>query len=213
MKNLFIKVDLPANMKMLYKGLIKKAVDLQNGWFAVILKNNLAILLYNGFQKMYYGAIKKIVKTADGKFMLVKKDGRKAIWDKEGQCLATFSKDTELYHNGWYRKSLNESLALYDDKGNCIGQNLRTAEVFSNGFFFMSVLNSKDGDIAGVYNNKKERLLFTNSSHVCVLRNGWFITEGTLYDNLGKEYLSPKLSPKLSFLLLTSIGAMMPFRK
>lgn len=213
LKELFFGVDLPADVKMLYRGLIKKTIDLQNGWLVVILKNNLAIFFQNGIMKMSFGAVRNIVKNHDGKFMAVRENGDKAIWNANGSCLAAFSNDTQLFDNGWYKKKLNNGLALFDNKGECIGQNLRSTEVFSNGFYFMSVINSEDGKIAGVYNNKKERLLFTNSSHVCMLKNGWFIVDGVLYDNFGDEYLSQPSSSKLSFLLLKTIGLLMPFRE
>ncbi len=212
-KELFLGVDLPADVKMLYHGLMKKKIDLQNGWLAIVLKNNLAIFFKNGMQMMSFGAVRNIVRNPDGKFMVVRENGDKAIWNAKGYCLAAFSKDTELFDNGWYRKKLNDGLALFDNNGECIGHNLRNTEVFSNGFYFMSVFDSADGAFAGVYNNKKEKILFTNSSHVCMLRNGWFIVDGVLHDNFGEEYLSQPTSSKLSFLLLKAIGLLMPLRK
>ena len=137
-KELFLGVDLPADVKMLYHGLMKKKIDLQNGWLAIVLKNNLAIFFKNGMQMMSFGAVRNIVKNPDGKFMVIRENGDKAIWNAKGYCLAAFSKDTELFDNGWYRKKLNDGLALFDNNGECIGQNLRNTEVFSNGFYFMS---------------------------------------------------------------------------
>ncbi len=212
-RELFIFAGLPADVKMLYKGLVKRKIDLKNGWIAIVLKNNMAILLRHGLQKMSFGAVKHIVSASDGKFMLVKENKRKAIWNKDGKCLSDFSSDTELFGNGWYKKKINGGLALFDSNDDCIGQNLQNTKVFPNGFFFMSVKNADDGQLAGVYNNKKEKVLFTNSSHVCMLRNGWFIVDGVLYDNFGDEYLSQPSSSKLSFLLLKTIGLLMPFRE
>lgn len=212
-KELFGITNLPPDVKMLYKGLIKRTFNLHNGWLAVLLKNNLALFFKDGLQKMSFGAVHTILKARDGKFMVIKENGHKAIWNAKGICLADFSKDTELFNNGWFRKKINGGLALFDDKGICIGQNLKSTEVFRNGFFFMAVQNAEDAQIAGVYNNKKERLIFTNSSQVRMLRNGWFITEGALYDNFGEEYINQSSSSKLSFLLLMGVASLMPLRK
>ena len=212
-RELFIFAGLPTDVKMLYKGLVKRKFDLKNGWIAIVLKNNMAILLRYGLQKMSFGAVKHIVSASDGKFMLIKENEKKAIWNKDGKCLSDFSSNAELFSNGWYKKKINDGLALFDNNGDCIGQNLQNTKVFPNGFFFMSVKNADDGHLAGVYNNKKEKLIFTNSSHICMLNNGWFIAEGELFDNSGIQYLSLHSSSKLSLLLLKGVGSLIPLLK
>lgn len=212
-KELFGFTDLPADIDMLYKGLIKKKINLKNGWMVIVLKNNLAIFFQDGIQKMSFGAVHAIFSTDDGKFMVIKENKEKAIWNKDGQCLAPFSTDTELYRNGWYRKESHGELALFDDKDNCLGQHLAATKVFHNGAYFMAVKNAKDGGLAGVYNSDREKLLFTNAVQVYMLKNGWFIADGWLYDNLGEPYIKYGHPYKLSLLLLICLGSLMPFRK
>ncbi len=212
-KELFGVTDLPADVKMLYRGLIKKKINLKNGWVAIVLKNNLAVFLKDGVQMMSFGAVRAIFSADDGKFMVIKENKEKAIWDKDGLYLAPFSKETELYRNGWYRKESHGELALFDNQNNCLGQHLRETKVFRNGSYFMSVIDAKDGGLAGVYNKQREKLLFTNTRRIYMLNNGWFIADGWLHDNLGEPYIQYGHPYKLSLFLLICLGSLMPFRK
>lgn len=71
--------DIPADVRMIYGGLIKRHQKLKNGWSAVLLRNNMAYLYKNNAQPILVGGIKRIFEAADGKFMLVKENGEKAV--------------------------------------------------------------------------------------------------------------------------------------
>lgn len=175
-------IKLPVDVEMVYHGLIKKSQKLKCGWLAVFLKNDMVILVNNGIKRFPVGGIKKILEADDNKFMIVRKNGEKAIWNQNGERIADFSKDTNLFSNGWYCTPLNDGLALFDNTGACVGKRLKSAYVFPNGYYSMSVLNTEDAACAGVYNPSGERILFTNSPVKKMFKNKTFYVDGEFYD-------------------------------
>ena len=158
--------DIPADVRMIYGGLIKRHQKLKNGWSAVLLRNNMAYLYKNNAQPILVGGIKRIFEAADGKFMLVKENGEKAVFTADGIQTAAFSAGSELYWNGWYKIDDSEGVSLFKANGECLGSRLKAAGVFANGCYFMSVRYAEDGAKAGIYGADGKRLLFTNDTAV-----------------------------------------------
>lgn len=191
-------IKLPADVIMIYHGLIKKNQQLKCGWVAVFLKNDMVILVKDNAKRFPLGGVKKIVEADDRKFMIIRKNGEKAIWNQNGERITDFSKDTNLFYNGWYCTPLNDGLVLFDNIGSCVGKRLKFTHVFPNGFYFMSVLNSHDATYAGVYNPQRKRILFTNSPVKKMFKNKTFYVDGEFYDFKGT---SLNLHVKNKFLL------------
>ena len=185
--------DIPADVRMIYGGLIKRHQKLKNGWSAVLLRNNMAYLYKNNAQPILVGGIKRIFEAADGKFMLVKENGEKAVFTADGIQTAAFSAGSELYWNGWYKIDDSEGVSLFKANGECLGSRLKAAGVFANA----------DG----------KRLLFTNDTAVKMLKNGWFIAEDGLYDNLGNSYIGTVNGHTLDWWFLFAVGMFMPQRR
>ena len=183
----FIKsgIQLPVDIETVYYGLIKKSQKLKCGWLAVFLKNDMVILVNNDIKRFPLGGIKKIIEADDNKFMIIRKNGEKAIWNQYAQRITDFSKDTELFFNGWYCYPQSDGLALFDNTGYCVGRRLKAAYVFQNGYYSMSVLNVEDAAYAGVYNASRKRILFTNSPVKKMFKNRTFYVDGDFYDRDG----------------------------
>ena len=205
--------DIPADVRMIYGGLIKRHQKLKNGWGAVLLRNNMAYLYKNNAQPILVGGIKRIFEAADGKFMLVKENGEKAVFTADGIQTAAFSAGSELYWNGWYKIDDSEGVSLFKANGECLGSKLKAAGVFANGCYFMSVRYAEDGAKAGIYGADGKRLLFTNDTAVKMLKNGWFIAEDGLYDNLGNSYIGTVNGHTLDWWFLFAVGMFMPQRR
>lgn len=90
---------------------------------------------------------------------------------------------------------------------------LKAAGVFANGCYFMSVRYAEDGAKAGIYGADGKRLLFTNDTAVKMLKNGWFIAEDGLYDNLGNSYIGTVNGHTLDWWFLFAVGIFMPQRR
>lgn len=209
MFQLLLYRDLPEGFKSTYGRYIRKCKRLNNGWMLVTLVNKAVILLHDYPEMIFIPKFKKVVESNDGKFMIVDKSSKKLIYSADGKMLTSYDKETMLYANGWYRTSENGALSLYNAKGDCIGSNLRQAKVFSNGMYHMSVKLAKDGINAGVFAADGKKLHFTNSTRVSVLPNGWFITDNSLYDNLGKLFIEPLPGRKVPHWMLYLAGRMM----
>ena len=160
-----------------------------------------------------YSAYKRIFEAADGKFMLVKENGEKAVFTADGIQTAAFSAGSELYWNGWYKIDDSEGVSLFKANGECLGSRLKAAGVFANGCYFMSVRYAEDGAKAGIYGADGKRLLFTNDTAVKMLKNGWFIAEDGLYDNLGNSYIGTVNGHTLDWWFLFAVGMFMPQRR
>lgn len=195
-----------------YAGLIKKRKTLKNGWRFLLLKNGIAILFNGNLPDIVVGKVKKVFEAVDGKFMLVLKTGEKAIYDKNGKMLTLFDSFNELFFNGWYKKNGSVDgtfLTLYDAAGNLVGEHLRKAEVFKDGRYYMSVTALGNVTQAGLFNKDKFQILSCNSMDFKMLKNGWFIVDGSLYDNTGAFFIGLKDGFKFSSRYLTFIGSLM----
>lgn len=120
--------DIPADVRMIYGGLIKRHQKLKNGWSAVLLRNNMAYLYKNNAQPILVGGIKRIFEAADGKFMLVKENGEKRFYGGRHSD-GGFSAGSELYWNGWYKIDDSEGVSLFKANGECLGSRLKAAGV------------------------------------------------------------------------------------
>lgn len=212
------KKDKPTAYESVYEGFIKRRKTLKNGWRCILLKNNVVVLfdskLCDG--DIVAGQFKKLIVANDGKFMLVLKTGEKAIYDKNGNMLTLFNKQNELFLNGWYRKCNSEGdglLTLYDAAGNVIGEHLRKAEVYKDGRYYMSVAASGDGNLAGLFNADGTKIFLYNGLDFKMLKNGWFVTKGNLYDNTGAFFIGAEEGLNFSSKYLTLIGSLMLKRR
>ncbi len=201
---------LPKDVEMLYRGIIKKRKRLKNGWDVIILKNNMAHLSKDNCPPMLVGGVVRIFEADDGKFMLSKEKSLSAVFKADGAMLSSFSRDTKLFKNGWYKVREKDGIALYNAHGECVGNRLTAAGVFKNGCYFMAVHKSADGMHAGVFDPNGKRLSFSNAKSVKMLWNGWFITEGQLFDNLGNAYIGTANGHTLDSWFLTCVGMVMP---
>lgn len=216
LKNLWGGQKIPPDVKMCYGDAIKRAKMLKSGWLAVMLKNGM-VCFFRSFEDLFLiGAVKCLKEAEDGKFMVVKKDKTKAVFAPSGKTVAPFAKETWLYKNGWYKTKENGAISLYDALGNCKGSGLLSAVVAKDGSYAMAVEPHGNALFAGVFAPSGKRLLFTNDRHVRFLRNGWFIADNSLYDNLGEEYWQSAEARRKNFFsacFLQFAGSIMPRRK
>lgn len=193
-----------------YPGYTKKSYRLKNGWDVLMLVNNVAVLFNNGEERIVAGAVKKIVEAKDGKFMLVKKDKTKAVYDKEGSKLADFNIQSNLFANGWYTVLDGDDLCLFDENGQQICSHVTKVQVYSDGRYFISVLSGGDATKVGFHEADGSLILFTNDKSFKRLYPSFFIADGSLYDLTGECLIEANQGSTFNRRLVRCLGAL-PF--
>lgn len=199
--------DLPPDFKFTYGKFISGRKRLKNGWQAAWFSNGFTFMLHKTYEGISVPAVKKISEAVDGKFMLKTRSGDKVIYSPDGKQIAPFDAYSLLYPNGWYKYRENGAISLYDSKGRLVGNNLRFAKVYPNGMYRMSVNEGGNAEYAGVFDAAGNRLWFSNSTKIKVLRNGWFVDDNILIDNTGRIYIDELPERKVPRWLLRFIGS------
>ncbi|MCM1324285.1 MAG: hypothetical protein NC218_08990 [Acetobacter sp.] len=205
---LFYK-DLPKDFLYTYGEYIHKQKRLRNGWLTAKIANGFTFFLHPQYVHFSVPAVMKITEAEDGKFMLKIRGGKKIIYAADGRQLTPFDKHTHLYPNGWYQYMENDTLSLYNNKEECICSKLRYSRVYKNGMYLANIATGGDARLAGLFSAEGQKLLFTNSKKVTILPNGWFVSDHTLYDNLGNVYLEPIPQRKIPNWMLCLAGLLM----
>lgn len=208
----FNKTTKDPAMEACYKGYIRKRKKLKNGWKAVILVNNVIVLFDDTQKQIVAGSFKDIFEAHDGKFMLIKKDNSKAVFDATGERLADFSKDANLFVNGWYSMRINDDVSLFDEKRNLICSKVTKACVFDDGRYFISVLSGGDATKVGFHDVDGSLILFTNDRFFKRLFPCFVIADGSLYDLSGECLIESNQGSIFNRNLVRCIGAI-PFWK
>ena len=201
--------DLPDGFKQTYGDFICRRQKFKNGWQAVTISNGTVFFIHPSYEAFSVFAVSKIKTSDDGKILVKNRDGKKIIYDRCGKPLTSFNSQTQLFDNGWYVTTDKDGLCLYDANSKLIGNKLRAARVFKNGMYHMSVTPNGSALSSGVFSPEGKPLCFTNSLNVKVLRNGWFVFDNMLFDNLGHLFLEPYGSRKVPNWLLSFYGRLM----
>ena len=205
------KKDKLTGYESVYAGKIKKRKTLKNGWHYLLLKDDSIVLFYDNLREVIVKNVKKVFEANDGKFMLTLKTGEKAVYDKSGKMLTLFDKQNELFFNGWYRVAEgNGLLLLYDASNEVVGKHLRKAEVFKDGRYYMSVEPKGESKNGGLFTPNKTNVFSCNDSDFKLLKNGWFISDGSLYDDTGTFFIGKEDGIELPLVYLIFIGFLMP---
>lgn len=196
-----------------FRGIIRKRKTLQNGWHLMLLKNDMVILYKDDRKDIAAGGIRRVFEAEDGKFMFVKKNGSNALFDKEGRLLTDFVFGAKLFKNGWYRLPVDGAYALYTEKGVLVADKLSAAEVYPNGHYYLAAKSEEKADNTGLFETNGKQVLAFNSENFKMLKNGWFIVDGSLYDNFGDFFLGLNDGTNLSRIYLTAVGSVMPVKR
>jgi len=199
-------------MELCYKGYIRQRRKLKNGWKAVILVNHVAIVFDDKQTRIVTGSFKDIFEANDGKFMLIKRDKTKAVFNAKGDRLADFSNDANLFVNGWYSKRVGDDVSLFDKEGSLICSKVTKVSVFNDGRYFISVLSGGDANKVGFHNSDGSRILFTNDKGFKRIYPFFFIADGSLYDINGECLIEANQGSTFNRNLVRCIGAL-PFFK
>lgn len=76
----------------------------------------------------------------------------------------------------------------------------------------MSVEPTGDSNSAGLFNPDKSRVFYCNGADFKILKNGWFISDGSLYDDTGAFFIGAEDGFRFPYLYLAFIGLLMPKR-
>ena len=169
-----------------YKGYVKKRRLLKNGWYVIFLVNRVAIFSKEGKNDIIEGSVKSIFEADDGKFMVIKKDKTRTIFDAEGNRLSETSAMANLFFNGWFISVKENNVALCDATGKCLCPMITIAKVFNDGMYFVAVPSGGNANDVGFFDADGNRVFFTNDKMFCRLINGWFIADGSLFDVNGE---------------------------
>lgn len=196
-----------------YKGYVKKSYRLKNGWCAVILVNRVAILI-NPItnQHVIAGAVKKVVEADDGKFMFIRKDKTKAVFNSKGKMLADYNVHSNLLRNGWFTRENENEVTLFDADGQAICSKITKAEVFSDGRYYISVSSGGNAAKVGFFEADGSRIHFTNDCGFKRVSSLFFIADGSLYDLTGECLIEANQGNNFNRILVRFIGAL-PFGK
>lgn len=183
------KVKVPEHLKFTYGEYIRKCVKLENDWLLITVVNGTAIFYKENCPEFCVAKFKKVIVAKNGLFMIILKTGDRIIYDADGMQLSVGGYDCMLFPNGWYRiQYSNKMITLFNAEGFCVANKLRTAEVYPDGKYYISVVYDawdKGDCIPGLYNADGTRIYLSNAKKITVLKNGWFIADGCLYDNFG----------------------------
>lgn len=205
--------DLPEGFMQTFGDFICYRKRLKNGWQAVKISNGTMFFLHSVHEDFNIPMVKKITVAKDGKFSILNNEGETIVYAPNGKPLTPFNEYSKLFHNGWYSYMAEDGIRLYDADFKLIGEKLTFTHVFKCGTYVRCVKPDGDTLLAGVFSKENKRLLFTNSSKVKVLKNGWFITENSLYDDQGNLFIEPLCSRKVPNWLLYVVGSMMSSTK
>ncbi|MBQ2883436.1 MAG: hypothetical protein IJE43_06665 [Alphaproteobacteria bacterium] len=172
-----------------------KVIDIKcfkEGWLIAFTDDNTAILLKDNRVVTTFKNYQSFMIASNNMAMVTLTDGSKQILSNDGYRIGGFDAGNKLFPNGWHCLKRCDSLSLYNSIGMLVGENLSMATVFPNGYYHMRINNSGNVKYAGVFNATGTRLLMTNTSHVEVYSNGWFVAGGILYDNNGDEFIGMK---------------------
>lgn len=192
------------------KGYIKKTYRLRSGWKVLILVNHVAVL-FNPVTKMQInvGSVKKVIESFDGKFMLIKKDQTKAVYDSNGNILTDYDVNSNLFYNGWYTRADKNAISLFDEKGQFICSKITQVLVFNDGKYFISVLSGGDAKKVGFFDADGQRIMFTNDKSFKRIFSYFVIADGSLYDINGECLIEANLGSTFNRRLVRFI-AMLP---
>lgn len=208
----FNKTSTDPAMEVCYKGYIRKRRQLKNGWKAVVLVNHVIVLFDDTQKQIVAGSFKDIFEANDGKFMVVKKDKTKAVFNAKGDRLADFSNDANLFVNGWYSMRVGDDVSLFDEKGKLICSKVTKVSVFSDGRYFISVLADGDATKVGFHNSDGSLILFTNDKSFKRVYPYFCIADGSLYDISGECLIEANQGSMFNRNLVRCISAL-PFWK
>jgi len=199
-------------MELCYKGYIRQRRKLKNGWNAVILVNRVIVLFNDKQKQIVAGSFKDIFEAKDGKFMLIKRDKTKAVFNAKGDRLADFSNEANLFINGWYSMRVGDDVSLFDEKGKLICSKVTKVSVYKDGRYFISVLSGGDATKVGFHSPDGSCILFTNDRGFKCIYPYFFIADGSLYDISGECLIEANLGSTFNRTLVRWIG-LLPFWK
>jgi len=201
-----------AEFELPFKGYIKKSYQMHNGWYMLILVNNVAVLQnINLNQRIVAGSVKKVIEIDDGKFMLVKKNKMKAVFSPSGKMLADYDQKSNLFCNGWFTRTNGKEIALFDENEQMICSKVTKALVYNDGRYFISVLSGGDAQKVGFFNGDGSRIIFTNDNSFKRLFSYFFIADGSLYDINGECLIDANQGSLFNRNLVRFIGKVTSF--
>jgi len=201
------------NLEVSCQGYIKKSYRLRNGWQALILVNHVAVMSSPDLKKQITaGSVKKIFESSDGKFMLIKNNQTKAVYDVKGHLLADYDAQSNLFCNGWYTQSKDNEIRLFDEEEQCICSKIKKVLVFNDGRYFISVLSGGDAQKVGFFNADGSLIIFTNDAFFKRFFSYFVIADGSLYDLNGECLIEANQGSTFNRRLVRFIGKL-PFWK
>lgn len=206
MRNFFRKYEPP---EIAYRGYLEQPMrHLKCGLTAIFLVNSVVVLRSEDGKELNFGLVKKIVEADDGKFMIVKKNKFKAVFNQKGELLADFSKQAFLFDNGWFISSKDDELSLFDENEELIAEKITKAKVFKDGKYFISVKSDGDAKKVGFFDADGSRIIFTNDCYFKRLFPYFFIADGSLYDLTGECLIDANNGSNFNRMLVRFIGAL-----
>ena len=159
-------------------------------------------------KELNFGQVKKLVEADDGKFMIVKKDKSKAVFNQNGEQLVDFSKQAFLFDNGWFISPQDGELSLFDENGKLIAEKVTKAKVFKDRRYFISVKSGGDATKVGFFDADGSRIIFTNDCFFKRLFTFFFIADGSLYDITGECLIDANQGSNFNRMLVRLIASL-----
>lgn len=197
---------IPKELRRLYKGCIRNHFELNNGWAAIVLNNDM-LHLYNGVLPfILVGGFKRLFEAEDGKFMIINDDGLTAVYLPSGDLIANFAKNNCLFKNGWYRQQNEDTISLFKTNGELVAQNLVNAKVFKDGRYILLYQDK------AVFYAPNGTVLTSCHKDFLMLWNGWYIADNVLYDNQNKPYFKSSICKGINAAVLHCVCPLRPKR-
>lgn len=195
--------------ELAYRGYLEQPMKkLKCGWKAFFIVNSVVVLRSENGQELNFGQVKKLVEANDGKFMIVKKDKSKAVFNQKGELLADFSKQAFLFDNGWFILPKDDELSLFDENEELIAEKVTKAKVFKDGKYFISVKSGGNANKVGFFDADGSRIIFTNDRSFKRLFPYFFIADGSLYDLTGECLIDANSGSNFNRMLVRFIGSL-----
>ena len=206
MMNPFRKYEPP---EIAYRGYLTHPMqELKCGWKAFFLVNSVVVVRNNEGKELSFSQVKKLVEADDGKFMIVKKNKLRAVFNQDGKLLADFSTHAFLFDNGWFIALHDEEPALFDENEELIADRITNAKVFKDGKYFISVMSGGNAEKVGFFDADGSRIMFTNDRFFKRLLPFFFIADGSLYDLTGECLIDANSGNNFNRILVRFIGSL-----
>lgn len=179
--------DIPADVRMIYGGLIKRHQKLKNGWSAVLLRNNMAYL-YKTMHSLFLSAASNAYSRRQTASLCWSKKTAKSGFTADGIQTAAFPQVPNCIGTDGIRLTTVKAFPFLRQTASASAAGLRQPAFCQRLLLYVRAVCGRRRQGRHIWRRRQETPVYQRYGGQNV-KNGWFIAEDGLYDNLGNSYI------------------------